>query len=130
MRKRESILRKNVGDMVEIRVYSLKNNRVMRIKLTHPVSTQLGFLKNVSFYFQVKKNRTVIGKIIDVVRLLGKLNLPFRGHRKDKNSLNKGMFKVFLEHIAKSDSLIEDNLRNSAGNYIIHLFLEGSWWCK
>ncbi|CAB4003237.1 Hypothetical predicted protein [Paramuricea clavata] len=64
----------------------------------------------------VKKNRTVIGKIIDVVRLLGKLNLPFRGHREDKNSLNKGVFKEFLEHIAKSDSLIEDHLRNSAEN--------------
>ena len=76
----------------------------------------------VSFYFQVKKNRTVIGKIIDVVRLLGKLNLPFRGRREDKNSFNKGVFKEFLEHIAKSDSLIEDHLRNSAGNCIIHWF--------
>ena len=55
--------------------------------------------------------------MIDVVRLLGKLNLPFRGHREDKNSLNKGVFKEFLEHIAKSDSLLEDHLRNSPGNY-------------
>jgi hypothetical protein len=60
---------------------------------------------NISFYFQVKNNRTLIGKIIDVVRLLGKLNLPFRGHHKDKKSLNKGVYKEFLEHIEKSGSL-------------------------
>ena len=108
--------------MVAIRLF-LKKQWSDAYKV-NTVFTQLGFFKNVSFYFQVKKNRTVIGKIIDVVRLLGKLNLPFRGHREDKNSLNKGVFKEFLEHIAKSDSLIEDHLRNSAGNYIIHLFLE------
>ena len=80
------------------------------------ISTQSGFFENASFYFQIKKNRTVIGKIIDVVRLLGKLNLPFRGHREDKNSLNKGVFKEFLEHLAKTEPLLEDHLRNSAGD--------------
>ncbi len=63
----------------------------------------------------MKKNRTVIGKIIDLVRLLGKLNLPFRGHHENESSLNKDVFKEFLAHVAKSDSLIQNDLRNSAG---------------
>ena len=78
-----------------------------------------GFLKNCIFLFQIKMNRTVIGKMIDVVRLLGKLNFYPSGDtmRHHKNSLKKGVFKEFLEHIAKSDSLLEDHLRNSPGNY-------------
>jgi hypothetical protein len=70
----------------------------------------------------VKKNRTIIGKIIDLVRLLGKLNLPFRGHREDESSLNKGVFKEFLAHVAKSDSIIHNNLSSSAGNVNYRFF--------
>lgn len=71
----------------------------------------------------VKKNRTVIRKTIDlIVRLLGNLNLPFREHREDESSLDKGVFKKFLPHVAKSDSLIQSHLDNSAGNITAQFF--------
>lgn len=72
----------------------------------------------------MKKNRTIIGKIIDVVRLLGKLNLPFRGHREDEYSLNKGVFKEFLIHVAKSDSLIQSHFSNSPGNFSLYYLIQ------
>ena len=66
----------------------------------------------------IKKNRTIIGKILGVVRLLGRLNLPFRGHREGECSQNKGVFKEFIEHMATVDPLMEDHLKNCAGKLI------------
>ncbi|CAB4042939.1 zinc finger MYM-type 1-like [Paramuricea clavata] len=61
----------------------------------------------------VRTNRSVIGKIFDVVRTVGKLNLPFRGRREDEQSMNKGVFKEFITHIAKSDIVLQNHLTTS-----------------
>jgi hypothetical protein len=37
-----------------------------------------------------------------VVRTVGKLDLPFRGRREDGQSMNKGVFKEFITHIANA----------------------------
>ncbi len=63
----------------------------------------------------MKKNRTIIGRIINVVQLLGKLNLPFRGRHEGECSMNKGGFKEFIAHMAKSNPLIENHLHDCAG---------------
>ena len=64
----------------------------------------------------MRTNRSVIGKIFDVVRTAGKLNLPFRGRREDEQSMNKGVFKEFITHIAKSDIVLQNRLTTSPGN--------------
>lgn len=71
----------------------------------------------------MKRNRTIIGRIINVVKLLGKLNLPFRGHHEGECSINKGVFKEFIAHMAKNDPLIESHLNDSAGTYIIKVLV-------
>ncbi|CAB4018532.1 zinc finger MYM-type 1-like [Paramuricea clavata] len=55
----------------------------------------------------VRTNRSVIGKIFDVVRTVGKLNLPFRGRREDEQSMNKGVFKEFINLYAVIATLKE-----------------------
>ncbi|KAJ4923091.1 hypothetical protein JOQ06_024690 [Pogonophryne albipinna] len=45
----------------------------------------------------VEKNRSYLCKIDDIVRLLSKLGLPFRGHREGSESESRGNF---LEHLA------------------------------
>ncbi|CAB4004173.1 WD40 repeat-containing SMU1 [Paramuricea clavata] len=70
--------------------------------------------KDLKYQAQVKKNRTIIGKILGVVRLLGRLNLPFRGHPEGECSLNNGVFKEFIEHMATVDPVMEDHLKNCA----------------
>ena len=57
----------------------------------------------------------MIGRIIDVVRLLGRLNLPFRGHKEDQASLNKGIFREIIEHFAQNDVVMEYHLQNAKG---------------
>lgn len=38
----------------------------------------------------IEKNRQYVKFLIDIVTYLGRQGLPFRGHREDDNSLNKG----------------------------------------
>lgn len=39
---------------------------------------------------QIEKNRHYVKCLIDIVTYLGRQGLPFRGHREDDKSLNKG----------------------------------------
>lgn len=71
----------------------------------------------------MRTNRNIIGKIFDVVRTVGKLNLPFRGRHEDEQSMNKGVFKELIAHIAKSDTILQNHLTTSPGNVnIFHNF--------
>lgn len=67
--------------------------------------------------FSVRTNRSVIGKIFDVVRTVRKLNLSFRRRCEDEKSMNKGLFKEFITHIAKSYVVLQ-NHSSSPGNII------------
>ena len=65
----------------------------------------------------MRTNRSVIGNIFDVVRSLGKLNLPFRGRYEDEQAMKKGVFKEFIDHIAKSDETLQNHLTTSPVNF-------------
>ena len=45
---------------------------------------------------QVDVNRTNLGRIIETVMLLGRQNIPFRGHDKSTESTNRGNFMELL----------------------------------
>lgn len=58
-----------------------------------------------------------MSQIFNVVKLFGKLGLPFRGHDKSSNSSNKGVFKEFIQFLANNgDSILADHLKNSPHN--------------
>ena len=66
---------------------------------------------------QIVKNRTVVGRIFGVVRLLAKLGLPFRGHREDEQSTNTGLFLELIQFIATSgDVILNDHLQIMPAN--------------
>ena len=69
----------------------------------------------ILFSFKVKRKRTMIGRILDVVRLIGRLNLPFRGHRGNETSTNKGIFREIIEHFSKNDNIMDFHLKNAKG---------------
>lgn len=46
---------------------------------------------------QIKKNRTYILHLIDIVLYLGKQGNAFRGHSEDTESLNQGMCKTVIQ---------------------------------
>eukprot|EP00794_Sanderia_malayensis_P018410 gene18410-20265_t len=65
---------------------------------------------------RVKKNCTIIGKLFDITRLLGKLNLAFRGHREDVDSANRGIFKEFVEFVSQTDPILNEHLLSAPEN--------------
>lgn len=63
----------------------------------------------------VRKNRLVLSKIIDVVLLLGKQEMAFRGHDESSTSINKGNFReVFNLVIQQNEQLFSyyNNMSN------------------
>ena len=57
----------------------------------------------------------MIRRIIDVVRLLGRLNLSFSGHKEDQTKLNKGIFREIIEHFSQNDAVMKFDLENAKG---------------
>ena len=69
----------------------------------------------ILFSFKVKRKRTVIGRILDVVRLIGRLNLSFRGHRENETSTNKRIFTEIIDHFSKNGNIMDFHLKNAKG---------------
>ena len=66
---------------------------------------------------QVNKNRHVLGRIVSLTSLLGKLSLPFRGHSDDLAAENKGLFREILEFAAEGDMRLSEHLASAPGNF-------------
>ncbi len=65
----------------------------------------------------------MVGRIFDVVRLLGRLNLPFRGHRENETAGNKGVFREIIEHFSQGDAIMEYHLKNAKGVRILKTYV-------
>jgi len=52
---------------------------------------------------KVRKNRTMLSKIIDCIKFCGKFELPIRGHDESSTSLNSGVFHGLLDFITQFD---------------------------
>ena len=61
----------------------------------------------------VEKNRSYLCKIVDIVRLLSKLGLPFRGHREGSESESRGNYLEVCVFFSKYDSAF----KNMQSNY-------------
>lgn len=65
----------------------------------------------------IEKNRELIKLIFSIIKMFGKLSLPLRGHDESKDSLNKGVFREFVEYLAKNgDTILADHLFTSGKN--------------
>lgn len=63
----------------------------------------------------VRKNRKLLGYLLDVCVLLGKQELAFRGHDEKPNSLNQGNFKEVFYLIINNDDEIKDHIKKNEG---------------
>lgn len=61
----------------------------------------------------VKKNRHVLSKIIDILKLCGNCNLPLRGHDEKSDSVNKGVFLELVDFTAQLDPLVSHMQENT-----------------
>ena len=59
----------------------------------------------------------MIGKLFSIVKLLGKLSLPFRGHDESIISNNRGVYIEFVHFLANNgDDVLNEHLTNSSKN--------------
>lgn len=66
---------------------------------------------------QVKRIRKIFARLFDVTRLIAKLGLPFRGHRENTDSQNKGVYRELVEFIADpGGNVLNDHLQKMADN--------------
>lgn len=59
---------------------------------------------------ETEKWRDVLKRVLDVVLLLSKQNLPFRGHRETDDSENKGNFLEVVHLLSKYDAVLREHL--------------------
>uniref|UniRef100_H3AEK7 TTF-type domain-containing protein n=1 Tax=Latimeria chalumnae TaxID=7897 RepID=H3AEK7_LATCH len=69
----------------------------------------------------VERNRLYLAKVCDILKLLSKLGLPFRGHDEGKDSKLKGNFLEFCDFFSKYDESFQ-KMQQSHFNCTSHEF--------
>ena len=59
---------------------------------------------------EIVSNREVLAHLLDIIRLLAKQNLAFRGHDESASSVNRGNFLELVHHQAKYDPILQQHL--------------------
>lgn len=62
---------------------------------------------------EVRKNREILKRMIDVVCFLGKHELSFRGHSESGSSPNRGNYVDMIHFLSKYDEVLKHHLDNS-----------------
>ncbi|KAL1378065.1 hypothetical protein pipiens_000567, partial [Culex pipiens pipiens] len=63
-----------------------------------------------------QKNRAIISRLIDVVKVLSKGGKPFRGHSEREDSQEKGLFLELVNLLAKYDPLLKNHIETGPKN--------------
>lgn len=63
---------------------------------------------------QVRRNREILKRLIDLTVLLAKQELAFRGHDEREESNNKGNFVEFLNFMATKDPELKNHLESDS----------------
>ena len=65
----------------------------------------------------IRRNRLILERLFNIVRLLGRLSLPFRGHDESEMSLHRGIFLVFVSYLAENgDHILANHLQEASSN--------------
>ena len=63
---------------------------------------------------QVTKNRSILSKIIDIIRFCGKFELPLRGHDETAQSKNPGVFVGLVNFACNLDPILQEHMNSNA----------------
>nr|XP_047137467.1 uncharacterized protein LOC124813970 [Hydra vulgaris] len=107
---------KHIHEVVKIHEESLKHRHSVEayIQLSNDKSVEFGINNNLMALkkSQIQDNINVISEVFEIVKFLGRQNLPFRGPRNseslykwnDEDNLNKGNFLELVKFTAKRDA--------------------------
>lgn len=90
----------------------IKEKTFGKVRIEHALDDQLR-ISNEQYNQQVRKNRDIIKRLIDVVCFLAEHELGFRGHIESENSSNKGNYVDLIDLLAKYDETLKFHLENS-----------------
>ena len=65
---------------------------------------------------EIKHNRAVLRRLLDVILYLAKQNLAFHGHREGPSEANRGNFLELLQLLARYDTVLADHLKYAKRN--------------
>uniref|UniRef100_A0A8D8VVN1 Zinc finger MYM-type protein 1 n=1 Tax=Cacopsylla melanoneura TaxID=428564 RepID=A0A8D8VVN1_9HEMI len=71
-------------------------------------------LSKIQHNEQVQKNRNILSKLIDTVKLCATLELPLRGHDESESSDNQGVYKEVLNYGAKLNPELREHLNSNS----------------
>lgn len=80
-------------------------------------------LAAIKYNEQVTRNRKIMSRLIQAVLFLSKQELPFRGHREDEGSSNRGNYLELLDYTAQEEQLIRDHLNSASAFRGTNIFL-------
>ena len=78
----------------------------MRLKINKTIDAETEKLIDI----ERKKWRDILYRLLDIILFLSKQNIPFRGHREDTESLNRGNFLELVELLSKYDVVLKEHL--------------------
>ncbi|XP_029341086.1 zinc finger MYM-type protein 1-like [Acyrthosiphon pisum] len=119
---------KHIYDVVKIHEDSLTHRRSVEafIQSTNEKSIEFGINNNLMTLKknQILENIHVINEIFEIIKLLGRQNLPLRGSKNseslykwnDEDNLNKGNFLELVQFTAKRDATLYKHLNTAIEN--------------
>lgn len=119
---------KHIYEVVKIHEDSLTHRRSVEafIQSTNEKSIEFGINNNLMTLKknQILENIHVINEIFEIIKLLGRQNLPFRGSKNseslykwnDEDNLNKGNFLELVQFTAKRDATLYKHLNTAIEN--------------
>ena len=104
-----------ITNLISTKRQQLEHCRFLEIAFGHSRDIQSSLSK--AYEDKIKQNRAILLSIIDVVIVLGKHNVPFRGHNWDKTTHREdGNFDFFLHWRAELDPVLKGHLQTSKKN--------------
>lgn len=89
--------------------FSLLGQANISEQLSEPYTTS-----KLKYNEEVKKNREILSKIIDCIKLFGKFELSFRGYNESDSPETPGDFKELINFIATFDPRLQEHLDNNS----------------
>ena len=87
-------------------------NFVSKGSVTDQISNEAAAQKQI----EIRENRELLERILDIIFSLAKQNLAFRGHRENESAINKGNFLELISLLAKYDVVLQHHVKDAKRN--------------
>ena len=85
----------------------------------NPIDCQLDHQREIELtrrQVEIRHNREVLSRILDIIKYLAKQNIPFRGYKESRTSSNRGNFLELVHVQARYDDVLKQHLLTAPRN--------------